>query len=134
MRKLLVVVLAGALVVATSLAVMAANGHGRTPVKCMDSLWHTTAESTSSTHFTTVPGFTDVPAADLTRWLTNRKSSHPKRNKPKAAGPAGATSTPRQGPSTEDAPAAGRGATRIAPPAHRDGTADTPEPVTAEVR
>src|SRR5437763_16857522 len=63
MRKLLVVVLAGALVVATSLAVMAANGHGRTPVKCMDSLWHTTAESTSSTHFTTVPGFTDVPAA-----------------------------------------------------------------------
>src|SRR5207248_8213102 len=41
--------------------------------------------------------FTDVPAADLTRWLTNRKSSHPKRNKPKAAGPAGATSTPRQG-------------------------------------
>jgi hypothetical protein len=63
MRKLVVVALATAIVLATSLAVLAANGHGRTPLKCMDSLWHTTAESTSSTHFTTVPGFTDAPAA-----------------------------------------------------------------------
>ena len=78
--------------------------------------------------------FTDVPAADLTRWLGSRESRRPKRNKPKAAGLSGAPSSTRQGLSTEDAPAMGRTSTRTTPPMPGDGTADTPEPVTAEVR
>ena len=63
MRKLIVVVSTLALVVGVAWGVMATNGNGTTPLKCMDTVWHTTAASTSSTHFSNVPGFTDTPAA-----------------------------------------------------------------------
>jgi hypothetical protein len=61
MRKLVVVITAAALVGGTAWAVHAAAGGGRTPLKCLDSRWQPTVQSTSSTHFATVPGFTDDP-------------------------------------------------------------------------
>jgi hypothetical protein len=54
MRKWVVVVSVLA-VVAVPLAVMAA-GRGSTPVKCIESQWRTTPISTSSTHWSAVPG------------------------------------------------------------------------------
>ncbi|GAA1937798.1 hypothetical protein [Amycolatopsis minnesotensis] len=78
--------------------------------------------------------FTDVPAADLTGWLNSRKSSRPKRKKPKpTVSASGAKNATRRGPSTGEAHAASQASTPTAPPAPRDGTANTSEPVTAEV-
>jgi len=64
MRKWIVVVTAAALVGGVAWVALAQTVRGLpTPVNCMDTLWRTTELSTSSTHFTTVPGFTDSPSA-----------------------------------------------------------------------
>ena len=63
MRKLIVLMTAAALVGGAAWAVQAATGTGRTSLKCLDTEWRTTAVSTSSTSFATVPGFTDSPVA-----------------------------------------------------------------------
>jgi hypothetical protein len=63
MRKATVLVATVALVVGTTWAVMAATGSGRTPVNCVDSVWQTSPQSTSSTSFTVVPGFSRAPFA-----------------------------------------------------------------------
>ena len=63
MRRILVVVTAMALVGGVAWVAVAGTSRGRTPVNCMDTLWRTTAVSTSSTDFVAVPGFTDDPSA-----------------------------------------------------------------------
>lgn len=64
MRRVMVVITAAALVGGAAWAVRADTARGlRTPVNCLDSVWQTTEVSTSSTHFATVPGFTDGPSA-----------------------------------------------------------------------
>jgi hypothetical protein len=77
--------------------------------------------------------FTDLPAADLTRWLEARKTARTKRKKP-AAG-AGAkrdiSRRPSAAPSAVKTPSADRAS--ALPAAHRDGTADTPAHVPAEM-
>ena len=65
MRKATVLVATVALVVGTTWAVMAATGSGRTPANCVDSLWQTSPQSTSSTSWTVVPGFSHTPLAAL---------------------------------------------------------------------
>jgi len=62
MRKMVIVVTALALVVGVAWGVLASTGSGTTPISCMDSQWQTTAQSTSSTEWTNVPGFTDNPS------------------------------------------------------------------------
>jgi hypothetical protein len=63
-RRWLVTVVVVALVGGAAWAAVAADrGGGTTPLKCMDTLWRTSKVSTSSTHFATVPGFRDAPAA-----------------------------------------------------------------------
>jgi len=63
MRRLLVLVVAVALVGGVAWVAVAATSRGRTPVNCMDTVWSTTAVSTSSRDFAAVPGFTDDPSA-----------------------------------------------------------------------
>ena len=63
MRKVMAVVVAAALVGGMAWVAVAETGRGMTPVNCMDSVWRTTEVSTSSTHFTDVPGLTDTPSA-----------------------------------------------------------------------
>ena len=73
--------------------------------------------------------FTDVPAADLTRWLEARKTTRTKRKKTTAAAPA--TSDTSRGPSTARTPRAGQAATRPEPAAPRADTEDTSARVAA---
>jgi hypothetical protein len=63
MRKILVVATVVALVGGTAWVALAAGNtqRGRTPLSCLDTVWRTTKVSTSSTHFSTVPGFRDAP-------------------------------------------------------------------------
>ena len=63
MRRLIVVITAVALVGGVAWAVGAQTTGGRTPVKCMDSVWQTTPVSTTSTQWAKVPGFSDRPIA-----------------------------------------------------------------------
>jgi hypothetical protein len=63
MRRLVVVIGAVTLVGGVAWAVGAQTIGGVTPVKCMDSLSQTTAQSTSSTQWANVPGFSDHPVA-----------------------------------------------------------------------
>ena len=65
MRKLMVALVAAALVGGAAWTALADAGGGTTPVNCMDTVWRTTAVSTSSTTFTTVPGLTDVYLEEL---------------------------------------------------------------------
>jgi hypothetical protein len=62
-RKLMIVALSLALVVGTAWAVKAVTATGRTPLKCMDSVWRTDPVSTSSTQWAKVPGFARRPVA-----------------------------------------------------------------------
>jgi len=63
MRRLIVAITALGLVGGAAWAVEAQTTSGVTLVKCMDSLWQTTAQSTSSTEWANVPGFSDHPVA-----------------------------------------------------------------------
>lgn len=63
MRRLLVLVAAVALVGGVAWVAVAGTSRGGTPVNCMDTVWRTTAVSTSSRDFVAVPGFTDDPSA-----------------------------------------------------------------------
>ena len=63
MRKLIVVVTSMALVVGVAWAVMAETAGGRTPLKCMDTVWRTDPVSTSSNQWAKVPGFARRPSA-----------------------------------------------------------------------
>jgi hypothetical protein len=76
--------------------------------------------------------FTDVPVADLTRWLTARKPTRTKRKRP-ATGSPGEESDTSRGPATARPPTAGLGSTLSAPAAPRAGTGDAPARVTADV-
>jgi hypothetical protein len=84
--------------------------------------------------------FTDVPAADLTRWFEARKTARTKRKKP-AGGATGAKRDTSRGPSTARTPtetpartpASDRASTRPEPAAPRHGTANGPARVPAEV-
>jgi hypothetical protein len=63
MRRLLVLVTSVALVGGVAWVAVAGTSRGRTPVNCIDTVWSTTAVSTSSRDFVAVPGFTDDPSA-----------------------------------------------------------------------
>ena len=64
MRTWIVLLTAAALAGSGAWVALAQTDRGLpTPVNCIDTLWRTTAISTSSTHFTTVTGLTDSPAA-----------------------------------------------------------------------
>lgn len=90
------------------------------------------AESTDVMDIAELARFTDIPAADLNRWLNSRKTSRPKRKKP--AGRASATkSAATPGSSTRDTPTADASSTRREPPVPRNDSASAPEPVTTEV-
>jgi hypothetical protein len=73
--------------------------------------------------------FTDIPAADLTRWLGARKTTRPKRKKP--ASPPGANHVPNRAPSSTPAPS--RGPTSPPPTPSGSGDGTTNRPATAEV-
>lgn len=90
------------------------------------------AESTDVMEIAELARFTDIPAADLNRWLNSRKTSRPKRKKPagRASSTKGAASPAS---STRDHPSADVASARREPPAPRDDTANVPEPVTTEV-
>lgn len=72
--------------------------------------------------------FTDVPAADLTKWLTARKTTRPKRKRPTSTG-----SATSRAPSTAGKPTASRPSTPPEPAVPRPGAADRPARVPAEV-
>ena len=74
--------------------------------------------------------FTDLPAADLTRWLTTRTTTRTKRKRPTAAGPA-ATSDPSRRPAAARTPTA-QTSTRSESAVPR-ADADTPARVPAVV-
>ena len=74
-------------------------------------------------------GFTDVPATDLTRWLTARKPNHGKRKRPAAS----ADSDTTRGPSTAKTPTARLTSTPPEPAPARTDAADTPVRVPVEV-
>jgi hypothetical protein len=63
MRRPIVVITVVALVGGVAWAVRAQATGGMTPVSCMDSVWHTTSVSTTSTQWANVPGFSDHPIA-----------------------------------------------------------------------
>jgi hypothetical protein len=63
MRRLAVLVTAAVLIAGPAWAVTTSTNRGTTPVNCMDTTWHRTMVSTSSTTFTSVSGFTDDPTA-----------------------------------------------------------------------
>ncbi|ASR36605.1 hypothetical protein BAY61_18155 [Prauserella marina] len=72
--------------------------------------------------------FTDVPAADLTRWLTNHQAPRPKRQKRPSR-------TASRKPSTRDKPAVPpTNARRVPDPAANGATTMGSEPVPAEAR
>lgn len=73
--------------------------------------------------------FTDVPAADLTRWLTARKPSRGKRKRPTT----GAASDVNRGPSAARTSTARPASTPSEPAPARIDDADTPARVPAEV-
>ncbi|MFB9730072.1 hypothetical protein [Haloechinothrix salitolerans] len=90
------------------------------------------AESTDVMEIAELASFTDIPAADLNRWLNSRKTARPKRKKP--AGRASSTKTATSpASSTRDTPTADAPSTRREPPAPRNDSANAPEPVTTEV-
>ena len=64
--------------------------------------------------------FTDVPAADLTRWLTARKPTRTKRKRP-AAATSGVDSDTKRGPSGARTPTTVQASTRPEPAAPRVG-------------
>jgi hypothetical protein len=68
--------------------------------------------------------FTDVPAADLTRWLEARKTTRTKRKKTIPGAPT--KSDASRGPSTARTPRAGQASTQPEPAAPRADTGDTP--------
>lgn len=76
--------------------------------------------------------FTDVPAADLTRWLTARKPVRTKRKKP-AGGTSGEESDTKRGSSAARTPTAGQASAPRAPAAPRVGAADAPARVPADM-
>lgn len=90
------------------------------------------AESSDVMEIDELARFTDVPAADLTRWLNDRKTTRTKRKKP--TGGASGTKNPTSRPSTAAAPAAGQVAAPHEPPAPRDSTANPLARVAAEVQ
>jgi hypothetical protein len=61
MHRMLILVTAAAIAGGGLVAANAATGGGTTPVRCIDTVWQTSAVSTSSTKFTNVPGFADSP-------------------------------------------------------------------------
>jgi muramidase (phage lysozyme) len=63
MGRLIVVIAAATLVSGVAWAVGAQTTGGVTPVKCMDSVSQTTSQSTTSTHWANVAGFSDHPIA-----------------------------------------------------------------------
>jgi hypothetical protein len=73
--------------------------------------------------------FTDVPAADLTRWLTARKPTRSKRRRPAAGG----ESDPNRGPSAARTSTARPTSTPPEPAPARTDDADAPVRVPAEV-
>ena len=73
--------------------------------------------------------FTDVPAADLTRWLTARKPARGKRKRPAAS----ADSDTSRGPSTAKTSTARPTSTPSRPDPARTDDASTPVRVPAEV-
>jgi hypothetical protein len=75
--------------------------------------------------------FTDVQAADLTRWLTARKTTRSKRKRP-AAGTPGSQGDTNRGPAATRTPD-GQASTLREPAAPRTDAADTPARGTAEV-
>lgn len=90
------------------------------------------AESTDVMDIAELARFTDIPAADLNRWLGSRKTSRPKRKKP--AGRTSSTkSTASPASSTRDTSSAEAASARREPPAPHNDTANAPEPVTTEV-
>lgn len=91
------------------------------------------AESSDVIEIDELARFTEVPAADLTRWLNDRKTTRTKRKKP-AGGASGTKSATSRGPSTAGAPTAGQASTPQEPPMPRDSTANAPTRVTAEVK
>jgi hypothetical protein len=90
------------------------------------------AESNDVIEINELAKFTDVPAADLTQWLNNRKTTRPKRKK-SADGPPVAKSNASRGPSTAATTTNGQASTLPEPPAPRLATADAPVRVTADV-
>lgn len=90
------------------------------------------AESTDVMDLAELARFTDIPAADLNRWLNSRKTSRPKRKKP--AGRASSTKSTASSPSsTRDTRSADVVSGRREPPVPRDDTAKAPQPITTEV-
>lgn len=75
--------------------------------------------------------FTDVPAADLTRWLTARTTTRAKRKRPTGGG-AAAKSDPSRRPAGAKTPTADQTSTRSEPALPRADAA-TPARVPAEV-
>ncbi|WP_020670180.1 hypothetical protein [Amycolatopsis nigrescens] len=73
--------------------------------------------------------FTDVPAADLTRWLESRKTPRPKRKKPAASSP-GAKNAAHQKPAAPRAPTNGKTSPLQEVPLARNDAANTPAEVT----
>lgn len=90
------------------------------------------AESRGVMEIAELARFTDIPAADLNRWLNNRKTARPQRKKP-AGRASGAKTTTSRGPSTGDTQTADQASARREPSFSRDGSASAAEPVTAEV-
>jgi hypothetical protein len=76
--------------------------------------------------------FTDMPAADLTRWLTARTTARSKRKRP-AAGGSGAKSGTSRGPAPAATPTPGPTSTLSEPAVPRAGGAETAARVSAEV-
>jgi hypothetical protein len=76
--------------------------------------------------------FTDVPAADLTRWLTARKTTRTKRKRPTAGAP-GEESDMSRGPATARTPTAGTANTRPEPAIPGTNTGHAPPRDTADV-
>jgi len=83
------------------------------------------AESSDVIEIDELVRFTDVPAADLTRWLDGQKTTRAKRRKPAGGASSTKTATSRR-PSITGAPTAGEASTLHGPPAPRDSTANTP--------
>ncbi len=75
--------------------------------------------------------FTDLPAADLTRWLAGRKTTRSRRRK-SAAAASGARNDASTG-SAARIPMAGQAAAVPRPAARRDGTANAPARVPAQL-
>lgn len=91
------------------------------------------AESSDVIEIDELARFTDVPSADLTRWLDGRKTTRTKRKKP-TGGASGTKSAASRGPSTAGPSTADQASTLQEPPVLRDTTANAPTRVTAEVK